>query len=239
MRRALTYIHNVKEIRERPGSKPGLFELAYCFLPWWRSFQARDILDGRALPWITFPAVQFLKRCVRPHWRVFEFGSGASTIFFSLRCSEVYSVEHDAAWAERMELSLRELGISSCRLRYIPPDPAQPAEDDPYGSCFPGYEHCRFEIYAKSIDEHPDGSLDLVFVDGRSREACVRHATSKVRPGGMLVLDNTERSRYSRAILQIPKTWHRRAFPGPCAGAEFFTETTVWIAPEAPGGRSL
>ena len=234
IRRALKYVDNVKAIRERPEPKPRLVELAYFFLPWWRSFQGQETLNRHALPWLTFPAVQFLKRSIRPHWRVFEFGSGASTIFFGLRCKEIYSIEYDITWAEKVKVSLRELGMSNCRLRYIPPEAAQPAGVNTYCSHFPGYEHWSFEIYVKSIDEHPDGSLDLVLVDGRSREACIRHAISKVRAGGILILDNTERSRYGEAMQQIPKAWKRLVFPGPCAGAEFFTETTVWIAPGGP-----
>jgi hypothetical protein len=212
-------------------------QLAYSFLPWWRSFQGHDTLDRDGLPWLTFPAIRFLNRTVRPHWRVFEFGSGASTIYFGLRCSEVYSVEHNVAWAEKVGISLRELGISSCRLKYIPPDNAQ-SSGHVYCSDFPGYEHCSFKTYAQAIDEHPDGSLDVVLVDGRARAACILHAIGKLRPGGMLILDNTERSRYNEAILQIPKAWTRIAFPGPCAGADFFTETTVWITPQGPDTHS-
>ena len=239
IRRALQYVDNAKAIRERPRPKPGLVELLYFFLPWWRSFQGQETLNHYALPWLTFPAVQFLKRSVRPHLRVFEFGSGASTIFFGLRCKEIYSIEHDITWAEKVKVSLRELGISNCRLRYVPPEAAQLAGDYTYRSHFPGYEHQSFEIYAKSIDEHPDGSLDLVLVDGRAREACIKHAIIKVRPGGMLILDNTERSRYNQAALEVPKAWNRLSFPGPSAGAEFFTETTVWIAPGLPDDRAI
>lgn len=229
IRRAIAYVDNVRAVRGGPEPKPSLLQLVYCFVPWWFSFHGRETLNRRAVPWVTFPAVEFLKRSVRADSRVFEFGSGASTIFFARRCKEVHSIEHDIAWAEKVGTTVRSMGLSNCRLRYIPPVPCA-ANHGTYSSQFPGYVDCDFEDYVRSIDEHPDASLDLVLVDGRSRDASVMHAIRKVRPGGMLVLDNTERPRYREAIMHVPKTWTRRTFRGPSAAAEFFTETTIWIA---------
>jgi len=227
--RAFGYINNARMIRRRTGHETDLLRLVYCFVPWWRSFHDKDILSLHSLPWLTYPAVLFLKETVRPDWKVFEFGSGASTMFFGSRCREVNSIEHDISWAERVGAALRSEGLSNCRLRYVPPAVGL-ARAGAYDSAFPGYEQSDFEKYVRSIDEQPDESLDLVLVDGRSREASLMHAVPKVRTGGMLILDNTERPRYQQAIVKVPKTWKRLVFPGPCAATEFFTETTIWIA---------
>jgi hypothetical protein len=235
-RRALGYYDQAVQSRRGPLSKPSWCELARSFPPWWRSFQADEEISRQCLPWLTFPAVSFLKRSLRPHWRVFEFGSGASTVFFALRCRKVFSIEHDAGWATKVCSALDALGISNCRLRHIAPERNQPrtvTDCPPYGSQFDGYEDCTFESYVRSIDDHADGSLDLVLVDGRAREACLWHAIHKVRPGGILVLDNTERPRYHHAMSKIPSHWRRMEFPGPCAGADFFTKTTVWVAADS------
>jgi len=231
VKRVLTYVENVKTVRRRPGPKPRLLQFAHVFVPWWRSFYQREPLNLDALPWLTFPAIEFLKHAIRPNWKVFEFGSGASTIFFARRCKEVYSIEHDLVWAERVKAALNCMGLSNCRLQHVPPI-ARPPNHEIYHSQFPGYEDYDFENYVTSIDHHADGSLDLVLVDGRCRDASLRRAMRKVRPGGVLILDNTERSRYGEAIMHVPRTWERSVFPGPCAATEFFTETTIWIAPK-------
>ncbi|GEM_PF-446687 len=237
-RRARGYFEHAMLSRRESGPKPSWFELACSFVPWWRSFEAEEELTKHSLPWITFPAVSFLRRSLRPYWRVFEFGSGASTVFFALRCREVYAVEHDIVWAEKVQRSLDSLSIVNCRLRHIEAEMKQVSLDLAdrlrYRSKCERWAGCSFESYVRSIDDHADRSLDLVVVDGRAREACLRHAISKVSPGGMLVLDNSERARYQAAMSEVPNNWFRLEFPGPCARTEFFTKTTVWIVPEGP-----
>ena len=48
-----------------------------------------------------------------------------------------------------------------------------------------------------AICDEPDASLDLVVVDGRARVECARRAMPKVKPGGLLLLDDTSRERYA------------------------------------------
>jgi len=43
------------------------------------------------------------------------------------------------------------------------------------------------------------GRFDFVLVDGRDRVRCVTKARDRVKPGGVLMLDNSERTWYSRA----------------------------------------
>ena len=51
------------------------------------------------LPWFSYSAIDFLKIFLRKTHRVFEFGSGGSTLFFADRCASVESVEEDPSWA--------------------------------------------------------------------------------------------------------------------------------------------
>jgi hypothetical protein len=70
-----------------------------------------------------------------------------------------------------------------------------------------------FAAYVAAIDAFPDGFFDLVVVDGRSRAACLDRAVPKIRPGGMLVLDDADRPEYADAIAELPP-WPRRDFRG-------------------------
>jgi predicted O-methyltransferase YrrM len=45
----------------------------------------------------------------------------------------------------------------------------------------------------RDLSEYVDGSLDLVVVDGILRDECVQAAVPKLRPGGWLYLDNTDK----------------------------------------------
>ena len=49
-------------------------------------------------PWITFPAIDFLNKLSLKDFTILEFGSGASTIYFSDRSKKVISFEFDSAY---------------------------------------------------------------------------------------------------------------------------------------------
>ena len=58
----------------------------------------------------------------------------------------------------------------------------------------------EYDNYAKAILDFPINSFDLVFVDGRNRAECTKHAVSRVKPGGYLVLDDSQREQYQVGI---------------------------------------
>jgi hypothetical protein len=88
-----------------------------------------------------------------------------------------------------------------------------------------------------TIDRFEDESFDLVLVDGRARVAAVRHAMPKVRPGGLLVLDDAERPRYREAIVSLDG-WTRRCFTGPGGVSPNYWQTDVYLKPDPSGPAS-
>src|SRR5262249_26106778 len=94
-----------RTITEYPGSLT--HEEARPWLkPWLRSMgmSRGPLSDG--LPWMPFPAIEFLETLLTPDAKVFEFGSGGSTIFFAARVCELVTVEHDADWLSRAAAAL-------------------------------------------------------------------------------------------------------------------------------------
>src|SRR5262245_52249641 len=73
-------------------------------------------------PWMTFASIAFLDGALRPDMRVFEWGSGGSTLFFSKRAKEVIAVEDDAEWAENVRRVCAERGYKNVTLEYVPQD---------------------------------------------------------------------------------------------------------------------
>lgn len=180
-------------------------EFRYAHL-WLRSLlPGHNPLDDE-LPWITFRAIQWLLSYLEPDMRAFEYGAGGSTLFLAKRVRELVSVEHDEMFHSVVADRLARQGIRNCRLVLSRPErlSAQPAPDVAYGTAsFTSFEpkHAGewFEKYVKVIDEYPDEHFDLVMIDGRSRASCVRRAVRKVKPGGALLLDNSERPAYAVA----------------------------------------
>lgn len=162
---------------------------------WHRTYWRHHALDReqRPIPWFSYPAIEFLSRRITPDLRVFEYGSGAGTLWWAERVKEVVSCEHDENWCE----GLRPRLPPNARLEY------RPLAGDP--------------PYARAVLEA--GSLfDLVVIDGRERVECARQAVSALSPAGVIVWDDTERSRYQEGLRTLRDAGFRTlelAGPGP------------------------
>lgn len=156
-------------------------------------------LAGLDLPWWTVEAADLVATHLtdRPGARVFEWGSGASTVWLSRRAAEVVTVEHDAAWAEQV----RPLPRAGVQLLIVPPVPA--GSNAGVRSRKAGFAGLDFADYVAAIDEQA-GVFDLVVIDGRAREACLPRAVAHLAHGGLVVLDNVERRRYREALSAQP-----------------------------------
>lgn len=210
------YVACVHWLRERLGDR-GLLtspETRSSWARWGGSLLAIHDLEELVrldLPWWTLKATAAVEMhlAVRHDPRVFEWGSGASTVWLSRRSAEVVSVEHDSNWA----LRVRELAPANVRVELVEPDvhaiPRVPSHK-------PGFGRLDFSRYVAAIDR--DAALyDLIVIDGRAREACLARAMGHLAPGGLIVLDNAERVRYRRAVRrsaqELRVTWSIGATP--------------------------
>lgn len=149
------------------------------------------------VPWWTYGSITAITAWLeaRPGpVRVFEYGSGASTLWLARRADEVHSVEHHREFGEMMHAELAQ--FAHVTLRVVEPvasaHPVVPSAKE-------GHRGLDFEAYVAAIDEVA-GDLDLVVVDGRAREACLERARPRLASDGIIVFDNSARRRYRRAI---------------------------------------
>jgi hypothetical protein len=169
---------------------------------WSDSFQGgrNSVVDE--LPWINFLALDTLKKHLRPDFKVFEFGGGGSTLFFCKNVAEVVTVEDHAEWFKTLTETVQAKGYQNWRGFFVSPEPvndarprdqANPAD---FKSSVSGLENMSFEKYARTIDQFPAAYFDLILVDGRARPSCIQQAIPRLKKGGLLVVDNTERPYY-------------------------------------------
>jgi hypothetical protein len=121
-----------------------------------------------ALPWWPFAAQRALAGLLRESWRIFEFGAGWSTVWLAQRARAVVSREDDVLWQRRVEAALRARALDHARVEL------------------------RTERAAYLAPPEPPWDFDLVVIDGRWRDGCVGTALSLVRPGGWILLDNSD-----------------------------------------------
>jgi hypothetical protein len=205
---------------------------AKYYFAWKHSLEhaANPLSDG--VPWITFEARDFLDSVLTSGATVFEYGSGGSTLFYSARVQKVISIENDAEWSNRVRRMLIDRGIRNCELRFVPAhktveSTGNPMDPESYASSAEEYERHSFRQYVFAIDDFPDQFFDFVAVDGRARPSCIQHARTKVKIGGYIMLDNSERPIYQRSI-QLLSGWDKKQFYGPGPYNTYFWETTVW-----------
>jgi predicted O-methyltransferase YrrM len=150
------------------------------------------------LPWWTYRAAEEVDRFLalkQGGARVFEFGSGASTLWLAKRAREVHSVEHDEAFAGLVRSMLAS--HDNVELRCVPPTERSPTSTAVSERA--GYEHLDFEDYVGVIDD-VGGAFDLIVIDGRARPTCLDRAVSHLDADGVVVFDNAGRHRYRAAM---------------------------------------
>lgn len=199
---------------------------------WNRSFLPGHSPLSDELPWITFKARAWLESYLKPNMSVFEYGSGGSTIFLSRKVNELISVEHDKVWYCQVSSVLSKRGILNCTLLLRKPEKKISGETTVYNcksytSTSGKYVGMSFENYVRSIEEYPDRGFDLVIVDGRARLSCVFHALGKIRPGGYLMLDDSDRQEYEEAISLLAD-YKRTDFFGIDPYSMYSRQTSVW-----------
>lgn len=183
---------------------------AWCGIP--RAALARVRQEAPREPWLTPGVVGHLTVTIRPAWTIFEFGSGLSTPWYAERSAQVVSLEHDSGWHAVVSGQLRESGLTNCDLRLV-----------------------AIADFPSQIAAFPDSFFDLVVVDGNeipgvNRLDCLREATAKVKPGGLIVFDDSDRRRYT-GWREIVEGWEARRFVGVRSSPFMATETSILRRP--------
>lgn len=153
-------------------------------------------------PWLTAAAVEMLESALRGDDRALETGAGRSTRWFARRVAHLISLETNAEWFKTVTEQTRDLQNVDLRL----------IEDD--------------AAYVQAIEALEDQSLEFALIDGPVRDGCAIAALTKVKPGGLLMVDNIDR--YLPSTSRSP---HARQHGDGCATPlwqEFSDQTADW-----------
>ncbi|MCF8469393.1 MAG: class I SAM-dependent methyltransferase [Parvibaculum sp.] len=125
-------------------------------------------------PWFTPPAVEILESWIKPTDTVLEYGSGRSTVWLAKHAQKVVSVEQSPEWFQIVKDRLVAAGVESkVDLRLISDVDAM-------------------EEYSGVARAFADAHFDIVIVDGHFRRECIIASRAKVKPGGMLIYDDSQ-----------------------------------------------
>ncbi|TNE54342.1 MAG: hypothetical protein EP338_07975 [Bacteroidetes bacterium] len=233
MNRSFRYfLYKVRQYKDR-GAKYS--QIKHFFR--WRKFLlpgANSVRDEQA--WITFEAIDLINQFMRDGQEIFEFGGGGSSLFFTKKNIRLYTVEHDQSWFESLQKIMSEKKRSNWTGHFVPvekgnlvdvPDASIPEH---YSSNDENSKGHHYRSYASAIDQYPDHFFDLILVDGRARVSCLEHSINKLKTGGLLVLDNSDRSYYRDHFEKehLPKFECLLDRYGPSPYTNDFTKTSIW-----------
>jgi hypothetical protein len=227
------YRREAASFEQRASIRLDKVELIRDFAGWQKLLSQDGSPLDNGIPWIAFPATRFLKKHLKKELRIFEYGSGGSTLFFANFAKSLISIEHDPSWVENVKRTLEEKRYTNCLVQLIAPEPNSPdAEESPDFASYlvksDRYQGFNFKKYVQSIDMYPDHSFDVISIDGRARTACFRHALPKLKVGGYLIWDNTDRPEYQQGLSSAPVSFIRRDFSGATPFNSLFTMTTIF-----------
>lgn len=161
-----------KQFAEKLIPGIGVMKSNFCILAsqygQWRSARERMAVDtlGTAIPWYTYPAIEYLKSFDFKECDVFEFGSGNSSLYWSSRARSVISVEDNQGWFEVMNQRKRQNQTIIHRA-------------DGAG-------------YVSALTEQ-NKLFEIIVIDGNWRAECTIAAIKCLKEEGMIVLDNSDR----------------------------------------------
>ncbi len=185
------------------------------YVPRWLRERKAATMDLRQ-PWWPFAMTEYVESALPANAQVFEYGGGGSSLWLADGGAHTTIVEHDLDWGRRLQ---SVLPADQTEVLMIPPSESglvSSAGGDGY-----------FDEYVGAIDAYEDESFDLVVVDGRARVDCVLRAKPKVKRGGLLLLDDSDRPRYAAAI-QALSSWPSKSVRGLKPGSPIPARTSVW-----------
>ena len=208
------------------------------YAPWKAALKPgrNSVADEQA--WINFKALDYLNSYLQKSHKVFEYGGGGSTLFFAKRCAFVATVENDEAWFKILSETIAKTGFTGWEGFFQKGEPSTSqaprsiAIPEDYKSAAKGEEGLSYEKYVNSIQKFPDQYFDVVLVDGRARPSCIATAVAKIKPGGLLVVDNMERPYYHTAFQERFAHLFEPVSMGlyPTLYHPDFTDTSIWRA---------
>lgn len=159
---------------------------------------------GAPIPWMTYSSISFIEPKLKKNMRIFEYGSGNSTLFYAEKVNYVIGVEHNKEWVEK----LRELIPDNVKI-----------------------EHEILEYagnYCKKANSYVE-KFDIIIIDGRDRVNCILESVHAISERGVIILDDSERIEYQEGKdFLVEKGFKYIEFWGIAPGIFFNKCTTIF-----------
>jgi hypothetical protein len=172
--------------------------------------------DGAAIPWYTYPAIEYLSHIDFSNRKVLEYGSGNSTLWWAGRCEELVSVEGNSEWYEANRSAVEQ----STKVKYL----LKTSEKD-----YVRQDYLR--------------TAGVVIIDGDYRSRCadylIESHSDKSHQIAMAVFDNADWYPQTMRKLKESLRWLQVDFHGFGPINDYSWTTSIFINPAGPEMRYL
>jgi hypothetical protein len=131
-------------------------------------------LNEEPLPWYTYPAIEYLSQLDLKEKTVFEWGCGNSSLFYAKNAKEVFSIEDNHEWYEK----INAIKPGNLKLVY--------STDDKYLNLISSFNR----------------KFDIIVIDASQRIECSKIAAKYLASGGLIILDNSDWYKNSAKIIR-------------------------------------
>ncbi len=156
-------------------------------------------------PWWNSRAIEYLQSRLPREGRAFEWGSGGSTVWLTRNGMNVTAIESEYEWAERVRKR-----CPAADVRFIPGADTGTLRSEPQLRDR-GVHY--FDEYVSAIDGFAAETFDVIVIDGICRKECASLAAKKIKPGGIVVLDDTN-WKFLRPAAGPLTSWETATFSG-------------------------
>jgi predicted O-methyltransferase YrrM len=199
---------------------------------WKNSFCSGLAVDknNKYLPWMVYEATEYLLKKIDHNSRIFEFGSGASTIFLlNQQPKTLVSVETDPLWKIFISsLIAKEFNTANKAL-----------EGDVSANFISNFDYRLVKINHNSeeskirysqIPANNNNKFDIIIIDSCCRYQCFTMAMKSLAEDGVIILDDSQRGGYKK-IFSLAEScgFDFRVFKGIAPGGLRIKETTFFI----------
>lgn len=137
---------------------------------------------------------EFLKSYLRKNQIMLEYGSGRSTSIISNYVKQLYSVEHDAKWYNKVSNDIKHL--PNIKYFHVPPTIV------PKNKVL---KPAKYEWFVDYINwpKTQDVTFDVVLIDGRARQWVAESALDNIRNDSLVFIHDygkNKRPRYDRIL---------------------------------------
>ena len=155
--------------------------------------------NNNPIPWYTFEAIEFLKINLTKNHTIFEFGCGASTLFFASKVKKVISLESNRRWFEIITSTLKNSGDFALERNYFSNENCEIflMEDV--------LDREEYQNFAKNYLQKNHLKFDFLIVDSLKRFECVKNSFETIKNDGHLILDDSERLNYRKIFDFLQK----------------------------------